>query len=347
MSMKSKLSHPLAHFYRHLLRTLPLPQSTGTAGTGCVFSFVYGSGAFPQARTAGTKPGMLDFVLAVNNPKSWHTENMELNPHHYSLPARILGGQQVGGWLQGGTGAGIYYNTLVEWKDPSSEGHNSPQLIKYGVVDVNTLCDDLRDWNTVYLSGRLHKPVCIVDEGEGDDSGVMNLYRENLAHAVRVARLCLPEKFTERDLYLAITAISYMGDLRMTFGENPHKIANIVDGNLEAFSRLYASTVDSCPGLHMVQNAKAIGEGKGEMEQDISLQAKDQIESELPKCLREGMGIDKGANHHERLCGALATLVRASSSTQALKGIFSAGLGKSVRYSLEKLRKMQHGKKQK
>lgn len=35
------------------------------------------------------------------------------------------------------------------------------QNIKYGVVSVDTLCNDLLNWETMYLSGRLHKPVSI------------------------------------------------------------------------------------------------------------------------------------------------------------------------------------------
>lgn len=35
----------------------------------------------------------------------------------------------------------------------------SAQLIKYGVISVKHLCDDLRDWETLYMSGRMQKPV--------------------------------------------------------------------------------------------------------------------------------------------------------------------------------------------
>lgn len=39
---------------------------------------------------------------------------------------------------------------------------------------------------------------------------------------------------------MAITRISYLGDVRFKLrGENPRKVTNIVEGNIENFKRLY------------------------------------------------------------------------------------------------------------
>lgn len=45
--------------------------------------------------------------------------------------------------------------------DAASFSSRSLQLVKYGIIDINTLCQDLLDWDTLYVSGRMHKPVCI------------------------------------------------------------------------------------------------------------------------------------------------------------------------------------------
>ena len=40
-----------------------------------------------------------------------------------------------------------------------------------------------------------------------------------------------------------------MGDFRMTFGENPRKVRNIVHGNLDAFRTLYHNKINVSSAL--------------------------------------------------------------------------------------------------
>lgn len=39
------------------------------------------------------------------------------------------------------------------------KGYLLLQLIKYGVIDVARLTHDLQAWESLYVSGRMHKPV--------------------------------------------------------------------------------------------------------------------------------------------------------------------------------------------
>ena len=48
----------------------------------------------------------------------------------------------------------------------------------------------------------------------------------------------------------AITALSYNGDIRTWFAENPHKVENIVSGNYGYFQQLYRSVLEECPYVH-------------------------------------------------------------------------------------------------
>ena len=58
---------------------------------------------FPQGK-------MLDLVFAVDNPMTWHEENLERNRYHYSF-LRHLGTKSVTSIQK--LSAGVYYNTLV------------------------------------------------------------------------------------------------------------------------------------------------------------------------------------------------------------------------------------------
>lgn len=42
----------------------------------------------------------------------------------------------------------------------------SMQLIKYGVISHSSLVADLLDWETLYVAGRLHKPVLMLHQGK-------------------------------------------------------------------------------------------------------------------------------------------------------------------------------------
>jgi translocator assembly and maintenance protein 41 len=119
-------------------------------------------------------------------------------------------------------------------------------LIKYGVVNLDTLCTDLTTWNTLYLAGRLQKPVKILR----DHPKVRLANQMNLLSALRVALLLLPERFSEFELYSTIAGISYMGDLRMVLpAEDPGKVRNIVSSQMAHFRRLYAPLISNLPNV--------------------------------------------------------------------------------------------------
>lgn len=54
---------------------------------------------------------MLDFIIAVDDPVTWHTMNLLQNRKHYSI-LKLLGPTKISS-IQNEYGASIYYNTLV------------------------------------------------------------------------------------------------------------------------------------------------------------------------------------------------------------------------------------------
>jgi translocator assembly and maintenance protein 41 len=121
------------------------------------------------------------------------------------------------------------------------------QTIKYGVTSVDNLCSDLLNWNTLYLAGRMHKPLRIIK----DDPRVRLTQQVNLTSAVRAALLTLPAEFSETQLFETIAGISYGGDPRMILpGENRGKVGNIVRKQGPQFRELYCRLVTGLPGVY-------------------------------------------------------------------------------------------------
>lgn len=366
-----------------------------------MYAFAYGSGVFPQSKGSGTaseaeikaihpkaplavqkaqngSPKMIDFIFGVTHTQHWHSLNMMQHREHYSSLASLGSGAVSS--VQDKWGAGVYFNTYV-----TVEGI----LIKYGVVNMETLKRDLREWDTLYLSGRLHKPVKILR----DNPAVRMANQINLLSALRTALLLLPEKFTERELYATIAGISYLGDPRMAFPtENPKKVANIVDHNLQNFRALYAPLVESLPNVEFDHPSEKkdnwIWDDKSilGLRQDMDVIKRGNMVRRLPKSFRAKLYFEYqkkfqmprlefnkmmeesknddttsfkrqvGGRFEQKIAEddpeELRKIVRRvikntinwPSTSQTLKGPFTAGIGKTVRYVKEKMAKHKEGK---
>ncbi|KAB2579030.1 Mitochondrial matrix Mmp37 [Lasiodiplodia theobromae] len=264
------------------------------------YAFAYGSGVFPQSsatsstslsphpnppeaikkwQSGGEK--VIDFIFGVTYTQHWHSLNLAQHRDHYSF----LG--SAGSWavsqVQDRFGAGVYFAPYITVNGT---------LIKYGVVNLDTLQRDLSEWNTLYLAGRLQKPVKILR----DDARIRLANQVNLISAVRTALLMLPEKFTETQLFNAIAGLSYMGDPRMSFNsENPHKVSNIVRHQLRHFRRLYNPLIETLPNAtHTDARVKTPGWELDvppgvdiTMEQDMDPVKRGNMVRRLPKSFRE------------------------------------------------------------
>jgi translocator assembly and maintenance protein 41 len=176
----------------------------------------------------------LDFVFGVTHTEHWHSINMKQHRDHYSGLASLGSGavSRVQDW-----GAGVYYHPYIEVNG---------MLIKYGVTSIDNLVNDLSSWDSLYLAGRLQKPVKILR----DHPRVRLANQHNLIAAIRTAMLLLPPEFSEVDLYSTIAGLSYLGDPRMSLPtENKSKVSNIVDNNIVHFRRLYAPLVKTLPNI--------------------------------------------------------------------------------------------------
>ncbi|KAI5868333.1 mitochondrial matrix Mmp37 [Durotheca rogersii] len=211
------------------------PQSTGSTATEAEVKAVHPRAPLAVQRAQDGSPKMIDFIFGVSHTQHWHSLNLMQHRDHYSMLGSL--GSAAVTAVQDKWGAGVYFNPYV-----TIDGI----LIKYGVVNINTLCRDLAEWDTLYVAGRLHKPVKILR----DDPRVRLANQINLLSALRTALLLLPPTFTEQELYATIAGISYLGDPRMRFPtENPKKVSNIVNHNMLNFRRLYAPLVEALPNV--------------------------------------------------------------------------------------------------
>ena len=260
------------------------------------YAFAYGSGVFPQkeqngapqlqdsssaalSKSPGGRGKMIDFIFGVSHTQHWHSLNLQQHRDHYSAIGRL--GSYAVSRTQDAWGAGVYFNPFITVNGT---------LIKYGVVNIDTLCTDLSEWTTLYLAGRLQKPVKILR----DDPRVRLANQVNLLSALRTALLLLPENFTEKQLYSTIAGISYRGDVRMSLpAENMSKVDNIVSNQMPNFRRLYAPLIETLPNVSFA-DSKALNPDfnfdssvNAKLQQDMDPLKRGNMVRRLPKAFRQ------------------------------------------------------------
>lgn len=322
------------------------------------FAFAYGSGVFEQLNNV-SESNMIDFVFVCDNAYKFHSENLKQNASHYSFLKWF--GPKFISYVQNDFGAECYYNTLVELNV-----ENKKHLIKYGVVSERALVRDLFDWDYIYLSGRLHKPVRVILEKKEDQIDLTSNLKSvdkktfelalqtNLKNALHTALLLMPEKFSLQDLFVCITSLSYSGDFRMIIGENKSKCSNIVKPQVNRFIDLYKpylikanfeNTLEcNFDTQQVVQNLDQSTVyhhlnylPKNLIQTIINLKFKTTQYYDIEEYIYK---LTNRSDYKELVAQSVASIVRHSSLTQSIKSGFTAGLFKSFFYSMKKLQKM-------
>ena len=199
------------------------------------------SGSASSVATRGGSTTMVDYVFAVSSPVQWHAENMRCNPSHYAPHVRLLGPNAVVA-IADRVGVGVHFNTFVPWigcRDTDTYAGLGPGRAthwKYGVVGLDTLTTDLTDWVSLFLAGRMQKPVVTIAE----NPSVVNAVGANLRAALARALLTLPEQFSDDELRQQLCGLSYHGDARVWLGaEDLHKVRRIAFGSKQGIDALY------------------------------------------------------------------------------------------------------------
>lgn len=316
------------------------------------YTFGYGLGVFPQTGyEKSSKKPQIDMVHVVDDATEFHSTNVQQYPEHYSF-LRLFGLSAIS--KVQAAGAGVYYNPYVNMMDI----YGNKTMVKYGIVTTDTILEDLKDWSTFYLAGRLQKPVRHI---YGVDSRLKEANQYNLESAFNLSLMLLAlgkkRNLTTRDLYEKIALLSYMGDPRMLVGgENPNKVKNIVGRQIEHFERLYA------PSMH-----HALTKCYAKLDGDTLVPAKDvsnfaeiinllpgnfrhrlaksyrkkyqQLSGSEGACLPETefvKSISSDTHLRRTLMTTVLGITAKPALLQSLKGILTAGVVKSAKYAWEK-----------
>ncbi|KRY59516.1 Mitochondrial translocator assembly and maintenance protein 41 -like protein [Trichinella britovi] len=307
--------------------------------TSVSMMFAYGSGVIAQ-RNSEIKRNMIDFVVVVDKPLEWHKENLKLNSSHYSM-LRYIGAERLTK-LQTDYAARVYCNTMVRVGEFS---------IKYSVIRTSHLISDLIDWKSLYISGRMHKPVRVLIPPTSRE--LEEACKMNLKNACHMALLILPEKFNEEQLYTTIASLSYSGDIRMKIAEDRNKVANIVQQNMRQFAHMYEPILNHlCEEIPLTRSGQYFNhllttDNILHLLELLPSQVLFEIENYMQKCNPQQCDLEEiifslanDINYAEKLKYAVERIVFKSSYQQTMKNFLTAGFLKSSRYFGKKLQKM-------
>ncbi|XP_043810730.1 phosphatidate cytidylyltransferase, mitochondrial isoform X3 [Manihot esculenta] len=271
------------------------------------FCCVYGSALHPNNYD---KSSMVDYILGVSDPQQWHSENLKLNGDHYASWMVHFGGAKLITEVAEEIGVGVHFNPFITWKG---------KMLKYGVVRMHDLVQDIMNWKRFYLCGRLQKP---------------------------------------EDLYSKICSLSYMGDLRMLFAEDKNKVKKIVQGQFGLFQSMYTPLLQEYEAKELLRFS-SFNSHQANISQDCGLSVTRSLVRALPPLVRSKMGMklgeenvltDSGRVLREVLIGSreeaarcmqnvIRRTVMVSSLRQAASGLLAVGGINSTRYLASKMRK--------
>lgn len=284
------------------------------------FAFAYGSGVFQQEGYPDDEKPMVDVVFGVRSAREWHAQNLAANGEDYSASMRWAGPKNIARLQR--LGPGILYNTFVDFQGSQ---------LKYGVMSLEGMRQDLMDWTHLYVAGRLQKPVQILKPDELTEAYMTVNYEQ----AINAALMLLPEDFTEEQFYETVAGLSYIGDSRMGVAENPKKVKNIVQRNLDRFKEMYREILSGRKHVATLADDRfqqdTDPDSRADLFHRLALGLQDQITPPVDFERQESITY--------KIRQGLARIVGGPTRIQTIKGFISSGPMKSAKYAASKIAK--------
>lgn len=264
----------------------------------------YGSGVNPQKGQEKRKP-QIDLIVVVKDLREFHKQNIKLNKKDYSFLARLFFKYAPLKWLK--AGGKICYMTYIPYNESK---------YKIGTITEEDFLNDLKSWETFYIAGRMQKPILIVKASEE----MLGAIDYNRYAGVIASKLIIGEgKINIKDFYITLGSLSYIGDTRMGTFENPDKVKNIVEGSLDFYNKYYGANLE-------ISNDEVI------IKSDVKMDT-------LPDDLKDYLDKTKEENISDSIKTFLTLKNKNKSLAQTIKGIFTTGPIKAIKYALEKLKR--------
>lgn len=264
----------------------------------------YGSGVNPQKGQEKRKP-QIDLIVVVKSLKDFHRQNIKLNKKDYSFLSRLFFKYAPNRWLK--SGGKICYMTYIPFGESK---------YKIGTIEEEDFLNDLKLWETFYMAGRMQKPILVVKA----TSEIEKAIDYNRHAGVEVTNLVIDkDKVLLKDFYITLGSLSYIGDTRMGIAENPDKVKNIVEGSFEFYNEIFG------------KNLKIV-DGEVIIDKDVDMDT-------LPDDLKEYLDYYKDIPVSENIKNFLTLKNKSKSLAQTIKGIFTTGPVKAIKYAFEKLKR--------
>ena len=280
-----------------------------------VAAYGYGSGIIKQEGYTNKDKKQLDLILVVNNLKEWHLKNMKQNKKDYSFIGSLFFKNAKEEKLKGKTN--ITYISNIK------ENNNT---FKYGTIEEKDLINNLKTWNSFYTPGRFQKVVYPIKETDK----IKEAIKYNRECALLLSAYLLNKDYTTRkELFNMICSLSYLGDTRMKFAENPKKVENIVNGSYDELSSIYDI---KSPFFYKIDNENI----KINLDYISNYITTD---NNLPLYLKEYIYKNDNKSLNDNIINYITNLNKEESIKQTIKGIETNGVLRSLDYASKKLTK--------
>ena len=109
----------------------------------------------------------IDLIMAVDNTKEFHEENLSRNKTHYTYFIRSTKGKLVHKIQD--MAARVHFNhtklTASEHIKELSNGEASQVQIRYGIISLDDMLRDLQHWETLLTSSFMQRPFEVLERG--------------------------------------------------------------------------------------------------------------------------------------------------------------------------------------